>query len=304
MKRREFISSGIKAGLALAASSAFPNISVGKNRSALAVMYTNDWHSRIDPFPMDGGKYQGLGGASKRSALINSIRKEYKNNLLLDAGDMWQGTPFFNFFHGELEFKLMSEMQYDAVTLGNHDFDAGLDGLQKQLPHATFEILTANYDFGRTILKDRFKPYKIFTKGKTRVGVFGIGIQLDGLVPPKLCEGVIYQDPIIRANEVANKLRKEEQCDVIICLSHLGYTYKSEKVSDIVLGKSTNEIDLIIGGHTHTFLEEPVSVINNQNRVIHITQTGWAGINLGKIDFEQHSSSDLQTTSSAMLKIS
>ncbi|MCB0735085.1 MAG: metallophosphatase [Bacteroidetes bacterium] len=303
MKRREFIGTTLKAGLGLSLGLS-SSIVVGQDRSRLQILYTNDWHSRIDPFPMDGGHYAGLGGASKRLALINRLRKDVKHTLLLDAGDIWQGTPYFNFFHGELEFKLMTAMGYDAATLGNHDFDAGLIGLQKQLPLAGFEILTANYDFSNTILKDAFKPYSVFEKGGTRVGVFGIGIELANLVPPSLCEGVVYSDPITVANDIASKLRKTEQCDLIICLSHLGYQYSTEKVDDIKLAKASSEIDLIIGGHTHTFLSVPTEVKNILGRVIHISQTGWAGINLGKIDYERHSLKSPKTASSAMLKIS
>jgi 5'-nucleotidase len=302
MKRRDFISTGLKAGMALSVLGN-PLISVGRNRSALSILYTNDWHSRVDPFPMDGGRYQGLGGASKRSALLKEIRKTNKHTLLLDSGDMWQGTPYFNFFKGEIEYKLMSEMRYDAVTLGNHDFDAGLDGLLKQLPLASFDILTCNYDFSNTILKNHFKPYKVFVKGGTRIGVFGIGIELKNLVPLSQYDGVIYQDPIKRANHYASHLRESEKCDLIICLSHLGYSYKNDKVSDIRLAKESEDIDLILGGHTHTFLETLIPVVNKKNQVINISQTGWAGINLGKIDFERDSILNSTNTSSPLLKI-
>ncbi len=252
---------------------------------------------------MDGGRYQGLGGAAKRAALISKIRKDNKHTLLLDAGDMWQGTPYFNFFHGEVEFKLMSEMKYDAVTLGNHDFDAGLDGLLKQLPLATFDILSCNYNFQNTVLKDKFKPYKIFEKGGSRIGVIGVGIELKNLVLPKHFEGVIYEDPIKRVNHFATILRKKERCDLVICLSHLGYSYSNDKVSDITLAKESEDVDLILGGHTHTFLERPIPIINKKNQVIHISQTGWAGINLGKIDFERHSILKSTNTSTSLIKI-
>ena len=120
---------------------------------------------------------------AQRAGLINSIREKEDHVLLLDAGDIFQGTPYFNFYGGELEFKLMSTMKYDAATLGNHDFDNGLIGLKKQLPFAKFPFLIANYDFSKTILKDKFNPYKIFNKGGIKIGVFGIGIELEGLVP-------------------------------------------------------------------------------------------------------------------------
>lgn len=303
MNRKEFISSSVKAGIGLALT-ASPLVSVGQNRSRLTIMFTNDWHSRVDPFPMDGGKYEGLGGASKRAALINSIREKNKHTLLLDSGDIFQGTPYFNFYGGELEFKLMSAMQYDAATLGNHDFDAGIEGLIKQLPHASFPFLNCNYDFNGTELEGKVEPYRIFKKGGTRIGVLGVGIELHGLVAPKLYGDIKYNDPIVRANQVAEELKMKKKCDLVICLSHLGFEYQSDKVDDITLAKHSKHIDLILGGHTHTFLDRPKEVINNQEQVINILQTGWAGINLGKIDYERDSILSAQNNSSCLLKIS
>jgi 5'-nucleotidase len=179
----------------------------------------------------------------------------------------------------------MSEMKYDAVTLGNHDFDNGLEGLKKQLPHANFPFLIANYDFSDTILKDTFKPYKIFRKGDLKIGVFGIGIELDGLVPKKLYQNTVYQDPISIANHYAGLLKRKEKCDLIICLSHLGFKYENEKISDMTFASQTSDIDLIIGGHTHTFLKKPVKQLNLDEKEVLINQVGWAGINIGKIDY-------------------
>jgi len=303
MNRKEFISSSLKAGIGLALTTS-PLISVGQNRSRLTVMFTNDWHSRVDPFPLDGGKYEGLGGAPKRAALIKTIREKNKHNLLLDSGDIFQGTPYFNFYGGELEFKLMSAMQYDAATLGNHDFDAGVDGLLKQLPQASFPFINCNYDFDETELEGKIEPYRIFKKGGTRIGVLGVGIELEGLVAPKLYGDIKYNDPIARANQVAEELKTKKKCDLVICLSHLGFEYQSDKVDDITLAKHSKHIDLILGGHTHTFLDRPKEVINNQEQVVNILQTGWAGINLGKIDYERDSILNAQNNSSCLLKIS
>ena len=222
---------------------------------------------------------------AQRAGLINKIRETEDHILLLDAGDIFQGTPYFNFYGGELEFKLMSEMKYDAVTIGNHDFDNGLEGFAKQLPHANFPFLIANYDFSDTILKEKFKAYKVFNKGGIKVGVFGIGIELDGLVPKKLYGNTIYKDPIETANKYATLLKKETKCDLVICLSHLGFKYKNEKVSDMVLATQSHDIDLIIGGHTHTFLKKPVRMLNLDKKEVIINQVGWAGINIGKVDF-------------------
>jgi 5'-nucleotidase len=251
----------------------------------ISILHTNDWHSRIEPFPMDGSKWQGAGGAARRVTLIKQLRLAEKNVLLLDAGDVFQGTPYFNFFHGELEFKLMNYMGYDACTLGNHDFDAGLENLAQQLPQATFPFLNANYNFDNTILKGACKPFKIFIKEGIKIGVFGIGIELNGLVPEALSGNTIYNEPINISNETAKYLKLVEKCDLILCLSHLGYKYADKKVSDIVLAQNSKYIDAIIGGHTHTFLDVPDIQKNLIGQDVLINQVGWAGLNLGKIDF-------------------
>jgi 5'-nucleotidase len=250
----------------------------------LTILHTNDVHSRIEAFPMDGSKNQGLGGAAKRASLIKKIRKEQKNVLLLDAGDIFQGTPYFNFYLGEVEMKVMSAMGYDAGTIGNHDFDAGVEGLVRQLPNADFPLLISNYNLTDSLLNGKTKEYTIFVKSGIRIGVFGVGIDVKGLVPKELCEGVLYEDPIQKAQQMATFLKNEEKCDYVICLSHLGYKYNENKVSDTVMAAETSDIDLIIGGHTHTFLNEPVAASNKIGKVVHITQVGWAGIVLGRID--------------------
>ena len=279
--RRHFIK---QSGLGAIGLSLIPQLSFGNNKDIkLTILHTNDMHSHIHPFT--SGRNKGLGGMAQRAALIKQIRKQEEHILLLDAGDIFQGTPYFNVYGGELEFKLMSEMKYDAVTLGNHDFDNGLEGLKKQLPHANFPFLIANYDFSDTILKNTFKPYKVFRKGDLKIGVFGIGIELDGLVPKKLYQNTVYQDPISTANHYANILKQKERCDLVICLSHLGFKYKGEKISDMTFAGQTRDIDLIIGGHTHTFLKKPVKQLNLDQKEVLINQVGWAGINIGKIDY-------------------
>lgn len=283
MNRRIFIK---KAGILSISVGLAPFHTMAKNPNVekLTILHTNDLHSRILPFPK-GSRNEGLGGAAKRAAIINKIRAEEKEILLLDSGDVFQGTPFFNEYGGELELKLMSEMGYDASTLGNHDFDAGVDGLLKQLPHANFPFLNANYDFEKSLLKGKIKPYKIFQKGKLKIGVFGIGIALDGLVPEHLFEGVIHNEPISKANKIAEKLKKDFKCDFVICLSHLGLQYNNDKVSDVLMAQKSRDIDLILGGHTHTFLDEPMIVKNLNQETVIINQVGWAGIILGRIDF-------------------
>jgi len=287
--RRKFLKTTSSAAI-LMGMGALPLMSFAKPELLkLTILHTNDVHSRIEPFPMDGGKLQGLGGAARRARLIENIRSKEENVLLLDAGDIFQGTPYFNFFGGELEFKLMSEMRYDATTLGNHDFDAGLEGLHKQLPHANFSLISSNYDFSDTMMHDKVKPYQIFRKGSLKIGVFGLGIELEGLVPTNLYGNTQYLNPLKKATQYATLLKQDEQCDYVICLSHLGYQYDpvpsgNTKVSDVILAENTRYIDLIIGGHTHTFMDTPDIRSNIENKEVHITQAGWAGIVLGRLD--------------------
>jgi 5'-nucleotidase len=288
MKRRTFIQqSSILTG-AFWASGSLPLLSadLGLDVTKITILHTNDVHSRIEPFPMDGGKQQGRGGAAKRAGLINQIRQKEKNVLLFDCGDMFQGTPYFNFFSGELEVKLMSKMGYDGGTIGNHDFDLGLENLEKQLRHANFPIIISNYELNNTPMNGKTVPYKIFNKGNVKIGVFGVGIEMNGLVPKALYGDAVYLDPLKIANKYANTLKNDEKCDYVVCLSHLGFKYgeKEKKISDVILAKESSNIDLILGGHTHTFLNEPEKIINNLGKEVLVHQVGWGGLVLGRID--------------------
>jgi 5'-nucleotidase len=286
MKRRNFISN-------TAASSAFIGMGGLSMNSCdrftnkhITILHTNDVHSHIDPFPGSHQAFPNLGGIARRASLIQKIRNENPNTLLFDAGDIFQGTPYFNFYGGELEFKLMSLLNYDAATIGNHDFDNGVDGLLAQMPYAKFSMLSANYDFSNTSLDGFVEPFKVYTLDAIKIGVFGLGIQLDGLVIPHLYKETVYQDPIERAQDICEILKNEHLCDVIICLSHLGFEYKDEpqRISDVKLAAATHNIDLIIGGHTHTFLEKPEVRSNRNGERVMINQVGCYGINLGRID--------------------
>lgn len=285
LNRRNFLRNTAAGAALLALGIKSDSVYAKDDLVKLVILHTNDVHSRIDPFPMDGSRNQGRGGVAARAALINKIRQENSNVLLLDAGDIFQGTPYFNFYGGELEIKMMSMMGYDAGIMGNHDFDNGVEGFYKQLPHANFPILNSNYDFSDTLLHDKTLPYKIFKKDGLKIGVFGIGIELNGLVNKVQYGNTKYQDPIEKALEFENLLKEEKKCDLVICLSHLGYRYSDRKVSDVVLAQNTHYIDLIIGGHTHTFLDKPDSVRNAKGKEVLINQVGFAGINLGRIDY-------------------
>jgi 5'-nucleotidase len=301
MKRREFIKTTAVGATGVSLIGLPFDAEAVSKKIKLTILHTNDQHSRIEPIPDDGRRHGGMGGMARRASLVARIRKQEENVLLLDSGDIWQGTPYFNFFEGELEFKLMSQMKYDAATLGNHDFDLGLDGLAKQLPLAGFQFVTANYDFSKTILRGKFKPYQVFEKQGLRIGVFGLGIELNGLVSKKHYGDTLYLDPVVKAAEMVHQLRKDEKCDMIICLSHLGYSYETEMIDDRKLAKKVPGIDLILGGHTHTFMDKPEVIVHENGHETMINQVGWSGIYLGRLDFEFNKRTKKKTGVTAMV---
>ncbi len=292
MNRKQFLKTIGGGTLAMTLA---PNFLLAENLSfleqpseyKLTILHTNDQHSRIEPFDSSHTRNPNQGGFARRAALIQKIRKEEKNVLLLDSGDVFQGTPYFNFFGGKLEFKLMSMMGYDASTMGNHEFDNGLEGFKNAQPNAKFPFICSNYDFKNTILEGQTIPYKIFNKNGIKVGIFGVGIELEGLVGKKSYGETVFQDPIEIAQHYSGFLRNDKKCDLVICLSHIGYDYKdnAQKVSDKILAAKTDGIDLILGGHTHTFLPEPQSFMNRKGKSVLVNQVGWAGLLLGRIDF-------------------
>ena len=215
MKRRDFIE---KTAASTALLSLGLSLSSFKSESVehLTILHTNDVHSYIDPFPADHPRNPNMGGVSKRASIIEKIRLENPNVLLLDAGDIFQGTPYFNYYGGELEFKLMSMMKYDASTIGNHDFDNGLEGIVAQMPHASFEFISSNYDFKNTVMDGYVKPYKIFNKENIKIGVFGLGIELSGLVDKKNYKETVYNNPVETAQEMVRKLKQEKKLCMIL----------------------------------------------------------------------------------------
>ena len=282
MERRQFVKNMAFGGASVVALSSAGWL---EERTKLTILHTNDTHSQIDPFPKNHPKYPGLGGIERRKKLIDLIRSEERNILLLDAGDIFQGTPYFNIHGGELELKLMSTLGYDAATIGNHDFDGGIDGFDRVLKHANFPFLCANYNFENTLLKDKTKPYRIFYKDHLKIGVFGLGVELEGLVSPALFKETIYLDPLKKAQEIATLLKEDEKCNLVICLSHLGYIPRLNKMCDTLLANETSNIDLILGGHTHTFMEKAEIHKNKIGQPVLINQVGFAGLMLGRIDF-------------------
>lgn len=281
--RREFLKLAGSSAL-LASLSTFPlGVSASKAKR-LTILHTNDVHSHLEPFPENHPHFPGMGGAAVRKALIDSIRAEGNPVLLLDAGDIFQGTPYFNFFSGEPEILTMNRMGYDAATLGNHDFDGGTDNLAQQVNKAQFTFINSNYTFHNNVLNNLVKPYKVIVKNGIKIGILGLGIELKGLVPEKLCEGTVYHPPIDAANQTAAFLKHKMKCHLVVALSHLGYRYPDNKISDVKLAENTENIDIFIGGHTHTFMEKPDIRRNLKGKEVLIHQAGWAGVRLGRID--------------------
>ena len=289
MKRRNFIQNIVLGtGTLLVSPSLFSQENL-KKKKRLVILHTNDTHSTIEPFPSKHSKFPNMGGVSKRHTILQKIRSEEEHVLLLDAGDIFQGTPYFNTFNGELEMKLMSLLEYDAATMGNHDFDIGLEGFLYAQQFANFPFLCANYDFSETILSGKTKAYHIFHKAGIKIGVFGIGVALKGLVPMDKCGNTRYLDPISTANKIASEL-KSKSCDLVICLSHLGFEYENKNInSDRKLAAETQNIDIILGGHTHTFFDKPLVLKNSKNKDVLVNQVGWGGVYLGRIDIDVES---------------
>lgn len=253
-------------------------------KTKITILHTNDVHSHIEPFPSNHAKFPGQGGFARRAALIKQIRSEEEHVIVLDSGDIFQGTPYFNFYKGELEIKLMGAMGYDAGTIGNHEFDNGSEELAKQIKKANFPFIISNYNLKGSDLENLTQPYKIINKGAVKIGIIGLGIDLEGLATANNYPNIYYQDPIIEGDKNAKYLKETEKCDFVIALSHLGYEYKNDKVCDITVANKTKNIDLILGGHTHTFLKQPTPIKNLANNDVYINQTGYGGLKLGRID--------------------
>lgn len=283
ISRRKFLA---MAGISGAATLSGFSVLAAKNENLrrLTILHTNDTHSRIDPFPPNDPNFPSMGGYARRAALINQQRQNDPGLLLLDAGDIFQGTPYFNMYKGVPELKLMTKMKYDASAMGNHELDNGIDGFLNVLPNAGFPFLAANYDFSETALRNKIESHIILNRNGIRVGIYGLGINPRGLLAPSLFADLKYNDPVEIARDVENTLRNRNRCQLIICLSHLGFNYNSDQVSDVVLARHTSFTDIIIGGHTHTLLDPAVTEKNALGKNVTIGQTGANGIRLGKME--------------------
>jgi 5'-nucleotidase len=273
----------------LATSAAFGAFAIASPRELLAaetvitILHTNDTHSQIDPLPAND-RNAGKGGVARRATLVKKIRKENPNTLLIDAGDVLQGTPYFNFFKGEVEYKAMSAIGYDVGTLGNHEFDNGVNALAAALKFANFDIVSANYEVKGTALEGRVKPYIVKTVGGVRIGLFGLGISPTALITAENFKGVTYIDPVVAARGMVKKLREEERCALVVCMSHLGYSADGQR-GDSFVAAQVDGIDFIAGGHTHTFMEKPVMQTQPCGAQTLIFQVGKSGIYVGRVDF-------------------
>lgn len=251
----------------------------------LTVMHTNDLHCHIDPFPADHAEYPGKGGLVRIAGMVSRCRRENPNLLLLDGGDMFQGTPYFNYFKGNLIVEIMSQMGYDAGTIGNHEFDNGLDDILSAIKKADFPLVSSNYDFSDTILAGYVKTQHIIEKDGIKIGIYGLGIELDGLVGKLNYGKTRYLNPLETALKMESILKNDHNCDLVICLSHLGLSYEHDKISDKTLAPQTKFTDLIVGGHTHSFLDKPLTLANADGKPILVNQAGWAALEVGKLEF-------------------
>jgi 5'-nucleotidase len=280
INRRTFITTSAAFGAGLGV---FPRDAFSVADAVITILHTNDTHSQIDPLPAND-RNAGMGGVARRATLVKRIRKENPNTLLVDAGDVLQGTPYFNFYKGEVEYKAMSAIGYDAGTLGNHEFDNGVEALAAALKFANFDVVSANYDVKGTVLESKVKRYVVKTLGGIRVGLFGLGVSPTALITPENFRGVTYIDPVVAARDVVKKLREEERCALIVCMSHLGYVEAGDR-GDSFVASQVDGIDFIASGHTHTFMEKPVTQAQPCGAKTLIFQVGKSGIYVGRVDF-------------------
>lgn len=249
-----------------------------KGQNKLVILHTNDTHSRIEALPPTDKQYPHMAGVVNRKAIIDSIRSVEENVLLLDAGDFVQGTPYFNLFHGKVEAEAMNLLKYDVTTIGNHEFDYGLDTLKRIFDYLHFPVVNCNYDFSLTPLKNNVKPYVIINKKGIKVGIIGVGVDPEGLIQKDKYEGMVFNPITDNVNRYAATIKNK--CDIVICLSHIGLE------DDLKLASESENIDIIIGGHSHTFMERPQIVKNIKNKDVTVYQVGKNGAFIGKIEID------------------
>ena len=258
---------------------------MAQQKIRLVILHTNDTHSQVEPTDKSTLKTSDMGGYARRMGLIEQIRAKEKNVLLVDAGDYSQGTPYFNFFNGRVEIDAMNRMGYDAGTLGNHEFDNGIDTLAVVLKNAKFPMVSSNYKLDKTALYSLVKPYVVIVRAGLRIGIMALDVNPESLIFDKNYKGLVYLDPVEKANEVSTLLKKNEKCDVIICLSHLGSDSTKKEVNDFEIARKTRYIDVIIGGHSHSMISN-TTVKNAAGKPMVIAQVGKSGLYLGEVELE------------------
>lgn len=300
--RRRFLGASVAGALTISLPRPLFRLLPKEKRSAIAkplldalpgetlitILHTNDTHSQIDPLPANDPNYPGKGGVARRATLVKRVRQENPNTLLIDAGDVFQGTPYFNLYKGEVEYKAMSLVGYDAGTLGNHDFDNGVAGLAAAMKFATFDFVSANYDVRGSAIENRVKTHVVRELGGVRVGLFGLGISPSGLITAENFKPLKYLDPVGAARDMTRLLRQQERCALVLCMSHLGYYPQSKRreIGDTQVAEQVDGIDFIAGGHTHTFMEKPVLQKTPSGKETIIFQVGKSGIYVGRVDFK------------------
>lgn len=256
---------------------------IAQSHKEIIILHTNDTHSRIEPMPenLPDQELAGTAGVVRRATYIEQTRNGSSPVLLFDCGDFSQGTPYYNLFKGEVEIALMNAMGYDAATIGNHEFDFGIENLARLYRMAKFPVVCSNYDVTGTALEGLVKDYVVIEKEGFKFGIFGLSPVLEGLVQEKNCKGITFKDPIKEAQRVANILKEQEGCDVVVCLSHLGYE-STAPLSDVELISQTRNIDLVLGGHSHTYFDKPVWIKNLDGKEVPVQQMGKNGSYIGK----------------------
>src|SRR3989442_6947682 len=299
--RRFFLKSSLVGGVALAlpgtvsrlisnrAWSALsePLLEVAAGQTLITILHTNDTHSQIDPIDNSDKTYAGKGGVARRATLVKRVRKENPNTLLIDAGDVLQGTPYFNFYKGEVEYKAMSMIGYDVGTIGNHEFDNGVESLARAMQFANFDIVSSNYDVRGSALENRVKTHVIKEVGGVGIGLFGLGISPIGLITPDNFKPLKYLDPVRMTRGVVMLLREQERCALVLGMSHLGYypNPQRDEIGDTQVATQVDGIDFIASGHTHTFMETPALQKTPSGKDTIIFQVGRSGIYIGRVDF-------------------
>lgn len=293
MDRRRFLNASLMFGAGIGLSSVATRsltsataLSPQEKEVVITILHTNDTHSQIEPLPSTDRLYPGKGGVARRATLVKRVRQENPNTLMIDAGDVFQGTPYFNFYKGEVDYKAMSAIGYDVGTLGNHEFDNGVDALAAAVKFAKFDLVSVSYDVKGTPLEEKIKPYVVRELSGVRVGLFGLSVSPVGLITPANFKGVTYREPIAAAREVVATLRGKEKCSLVVAMSHLGYYPEPQgnQVGDSQVAAAVDGIDFIASGHTHTFMKEPVKVKQPGGNETLIFQVGRSGIFVGRVD--------------------